>query len=433
MHVRLAFSVMVQVDADVLLIDEVLAVGDAAFQQKCFDVFDRLSDEGKTIVLVTHDMAAVQRFCHRAMLLERGELVDDRRPGAVGRPLPASSTSSASERGAAGRGGRPMTLREGDGSARIVEAWLEDDDAASGAARSRQGSVTRLEPAVRRAHARSSDPIFGVVLQQREAATRSSPRRATDQRARRGATSAGDEVEFGSSSRTRSRPAATSSRRRSPAGPARDIDRPRARSGVVPRRQPARGRRHGRPAPRVARRARGRARATADGVVTTVDAPPPPSADRGPVRAGRRFKRFLLLTRTLAITDFKLRFFGSALGYFWQLLRPLMLFGVLYVVFTRSSRSATGQVLPGRAARSTSSCSRSSPRPRSARSTLVVDREAIVRKIHFPRLVDPARGRAHGVVQPGAQRVVVLDLRARVRRHAAVDLALAIPLLLGCW
>ena len=57
MHVRLAFSVAVQVDADVLLIDEVLAVGDAAFQQKCFEQFERLKREGQTIVLVTHDMS----------------------------------------------------------------------------------------------------------------------------------------------------------------------------------------------------------------------------------------------------------------------------------------------------------------------------------------------------------------------------------------
>ena len=74
MQVRLAFSVMIQVDADILLIDEVLAVGDAAFQQKCYDVFYRLKDEGKTILFVTHEMAAVKRFCDRAMLLERGEV-----------------------------------------------------------------------------------------------------------------------------------------------------------------------------------------------------------------------------------------------------------------------------------------------------------------------------------------------------------------------
>ncbi len=76
MLVRLAFSVMIQVDADVLLIDEVLAVGDASFQQKCFDEFARLRREGRTVVLVTHEMGAVQRFCDRAMLLERGRVVE---------------------------------------------------------------------------------------------------------------------------------------------------------------------------------------------------------------------------------------------------------------------------------------------------------------------------------------------------------------------
>src|ERR1700737_801645 len=74
MNVRLAFSVMIQAEADILLIDEVLAVGDAAFQQKCFDVFNEMRDSGRTLVLVTHDMNTVHRFCHRAMLLERGKL-----------------------------------------------------------------------------------------------------------------------------------------------------------------------------------------------------------------------------------------------------------------------------------------------------------------------------------------------------------------------
>ena len=74
MMVRLAFSVMIQADADVLLIDEVLAVGDASFQQKCTDVFHEMRDAGKTIVLVTHAMVAVQDFCHRAMLLHDGHI-----------------------------------------------------------------------------------------------------------------------------------------------------------------------------------------------------------------------------------------------------------------------------------------------------------------------------------------------------------------------
>ncbi len=74
MMVRLAFSVMVQADADIMLIDEVLAVGDAAFGQKCMDVFYKKREAGKTIVLVTHDMSTVQSMCHRAMVIEEGEL-----------------------------------------------------------------------------------------------------------------------------------------------------------------------------------------------------------------------------------------------------------------------------------------------------------------------------------------------------------------------
>ena len=74
MMVRLAFAVMVEADADVMLIDEVLAVGDAAFAQKCLSVFRRRREAGRTIVLVTHDMATVQSFCDRALLLHDSEL-----------------------------------------------------------------------------------------------------------------------------------------------------------------------------------------------------------------------------------------------------------------------------------------------------------------------------------------------------------------------
>src|SRR5215208_309625 len=74
MMVRLAFSVMVEADADIMLVDEVLAVGDASFAQKCMDVFAEKRRAGRTLVLVTHDMATVQSICDRAMLLHDGEL-----------------------------------------------------------------------------------------------------------------------------------------------------------------------------------------------------------------------------------------------------------------------------------------------------------------------------------------------------------------------
>src|SRR5919199_650908 len=73
MMARLAFAVMVEADADVMLMDEVLAVGDASFAQKCIDVFRERRRAGKTILLVTHDMSTIQAFCDRAMLIHDGE------------------------------------------------------------------------------------------------------------------------------------------------------------------------------------------------------------------------------------------------------------------------------------------------------------------------------------------------------------------------
>jgi len=135
MHVRLAFSVAIQVDADILLIDEVLAVGDAAFQQKCFDVFNEMRDAGRTIVFVTHDMSAVNRFCHRALLLERGRAVVLGEPHRVAdRYLTVNFDHAAAveaESEAAADGLQPTseteTGRFGDGRASIVEVWMEDD------------------------------------------------------------------------------------------------------------------------------------------------------------------------------------------------------------------------------------------------------------------------------------------------------------------
>jgi ABC-type polysaccharide/polyol phosphate transport system ATPase subunit len=123
MHVRLAFSVAIQVDAEILLVDEVLAVGDASFQQKCFDVFNEMRDSGRTIVFVTHDMGSLNRFCHRALLLEKGELVHLGEPHEVAdRYLEINfgrDPEAAAKRVEEGRGG--------DGEARIVEAWVEDE------------------------------------------------------------------------------------------------------------------------------------------------------------------------------------------------------------------------------------------------------------------------------------------------------------------
>jgi ABC-type polysaccharide/polyol phosphate transport system ATPase subunit len=143
MHVRLAFSVMIQVEADILLVDEVLAVGDAAFQQKCFDVFFRLRDEGRTILFVTHDMSAVQRFCHRAVLLERGGVIEIGAPRDV-----ADRYLELNFEGSGGGDERPGSERAGDGTARVVDAWMEDEHGVRQAALA-QGRPCTLRATVR--------------------------------------------------------------------------------------------------------------------------------------------------------------------------------------------------------------------------------------------------------------------------------------------
>jgi ABC-type polysaccharide/polyol phosphate transport system ATPase subunit len=171
MLVRLAFSVMIQVDAEILLIDEVLAVGDAAFQQKCFDEFERIRESGATVLFVTHDMGSVQRFCDRAMLLEHGRIAELGDPEHVGNrylELNFSEEARAAEAGqAAGPAAASRTQEEqarfGDGRAEIVEAWFEDADG------HRAETLTSGEHAAFCARVvfreTVEDPLFGVNLQ----------------------------------------------------------------------------------------------------------------------------------------------------------------------------------------------------------------------------------------------------------------------------
>jgi ABC-type polysaccharide/polyol phosphate transport system ATPase subunit len=135
MHVRLAFSVAIQVDAQILLIDEVLAVGDAAFQQKCFDVFNRMRDERRTMVFVTHDMGSLKRFCHRALLLERGDPIYLGEPDEVADRYLEINFGRGAELAADRAHAHDEEDRQGDEEARIVEAWIEDEDG------NRQGAV----------------------------------------------------------------------------------------------------------------------------------------------------------------------------------------------------------------------------------------------------------------------------------------------------
>jgi ABC-type polysaccharide/polyol phosphate transport system ATPase subunit len=111
MSIRLGFSVAIQVDAEVILVDEVLAVGDASFQQKCFAEFDRMKADGRTILFVTHDMNSVERFCDRGMVLERGQTADVGAPEHITRTYGELNFGKLADTSEAAEPERPVTIR----------------------------------------------------------------------------------------------------------------------------------------------------------------------------------------------------------------------------------------------------------------------------------------------------------------------------------
>jgi ABC-2 type transport system permease protein len=128
---------------------------------------------------------------------------------------------------------------------------------------------------------------------------------------------------------------------------------------------------------------------------------------RGPSALGDDLRRFLALTWMLAVTDFKLRFFGSALGYVWTLMRPLLLFGVLYLVFTEVVRFG-GDIdhYPVYLLASIVMFTFFSETT-SRGVTSLVERESLLRKVRFPRLVIPLSVALHGLFNLGLNMLAV--------------------------
>jgi ABC-type polysaccharide/polyol phosphate transport system ATPase subunit len=160
MYVRLAFATAVQVDADILLIDEVLAVGDAAFQQKCFDEFNRLQQAGRTILFVTHDMNSVERFCNRAMLLDSGAVVDIADPQAIAHQYNQLNFKQFRPRRA---DEAPADAAERPQVAEVLNAWFESEPGEQ-AVTLNQGEPSSVRMDVR-FHQAVENPIFAISLQ----------------------------------------------------------------------------------------------------------------------------------------------------------------------------------------------------------------------------------------------------------------------------
>lgn len=126
MYMRLAFSVAINVNADILLIDEILAVGDVNFQEKCFNKMREIKGTGTTIVIVSHSLAQIEQICDRCLWLNEGRIVMDDLPQEVGDEYlefmkGAKKIRSAEERAKARETSRQRYMRHGNGKARFLD------------------------------------------------------------------------------------------------------------------------------------------------------------------------------------------------------------------------------------------------------------------------------------------------------------------------
>ena len=324
-----------QVDADVLLVDEVLAVGDAAFQQKCFDQFQQLKEAGRTIVFVTHDMDAVERFCDRAMLLERGRIVQTRRPARDRAGLQRAQLRPAVHRRRERRDARrprrrPRSRRRGS---RTTPASAID---ALGAGRA---AARCMEV---RFHAALEEPVFALPPPQRgrpHGLRHLAPtcERLDDRALRAPATSPSCAWRCDNWLAPGRYDAHAVARRARGAGATRSTCARTSRSLTV----------HG------TRKIGGIVDIPHEIDVERVDDRRRRLSTSARRVLGDDVRRFWSLTWTLAVTDFKLRFYGSVLGYVWTLVRP-------FAVLRRHLRRLHGDRRPRRrASRTTASTSSS--------------------------------------------------------------------------
>ncbi len=127
MQVRLAFSLAINVHAEILLMDEVLAVGDSNFQAKCLDKFNEYREEGKTVVLVSHDITTIQKYCDRAILVKKGEIVKIGRATDVGNEYIKQNMADEEARDAANEvAGEDVKAVKRERKVKIIKTELHD-------------------------------------------------------------------------------------------------------------------------------------------------------------------------------------------------------------------------------------------------------------------------------------------------------------------
>jgi ABC-type polysaccharide/polyol phosphate transport system ATPase subunit len=167
MYVRLAFAVAINVDPDLLIIDEILAVGDVTFQQKCMEKFVDFRNQGRTIILVTHAMNSVRDMCDRAIWLDHGKLVAEGDPSELVEAYTERMLGVRSDRG-------DGSTRRGSGEIRIESVEMFIGDSNSSVKRFRTGDSVTI-----RLHYRAEKPIprpvFGIAIEALGGAVVTSP------------------------------------------------------------------------------------------------------------------------------------------------------------------------------------------------------------------------------------------------------------------
>jgi ABC-type polysaccharide/polyol phosphate transport system ATPase subunit/ABC-type polysaccharide/polyol phosphate export permease len=296
MQVRLGFSTSFRVDADVLLFDEVLAVGDAMFQRKCMETFERLIAKGHTIIYVSHSLDTIEKFADRALLLERGRVVE------LGEPAAVIERYEQLNRDRERR--RRIRIGEPDGYAEIMGAWLES---AQGARTSvlRRGEEAQFRFVIRLGRDMER-PGMGFALRDADGAVLLSE---TDRWRTRGRTPgrSGDVQTFSTTFPSRLDPGTYEvAPLLAPAGEEGLLEVPGSQLRVQVE-------------------------------------PPTPNEFGEQLRPGKPretpkwwdARRFADLTLMMARTEFKLRYLDSVVGYLWALGQPLLMFSVLYLVWRR--------------------------------------------------------------------------------------------------
>lgn len=167
MYVRLAFAVAINVDPELLIIDEILAVGDVTFQQKCMEKFVDFRNQGRTIILVTHAMNSVRDMCDRAIWLDHGKLVAEGDPSELVEAYTERMLGVRSDRG-------DGSTRRGSGEIQIGQVEMFIGDSTSSVKRFRTGDSVTI-----RLHYRAEKPIprpvFGIAIEALGGAVVTSP------------------------------------------------------------------------------------------------------------------------------------------------------------------------------------------------------------------------------------------------------------------